>query len=623
MLPYQQFIALSRYARYLAEQHRRETWEETVGRYCDFMVDNYPIFPRDRMYDATVNMQVMPSMRAMMTAGPAMARDHVASYNCAYIAVDDIRCFDETMYVLMCGTGMGFSVERQFITKLPEVAEEFHESNTIIHVEDSRIGWAQSLRELISLLYAGHIPAWDLSKLRPAGAPLKVFGGRSSGASSLDELFKFCVGIFKRATGRKLNSRECHDIMCKIGDVVVAGGVRRSALLSLSNLSDQRMATAKSGQWWVDEPQRALANNSVAYTEKPEIGLFMKEWMNLYESKSGERGLFNREAAIKKARSNGRRNPDFHFGVNPCSEISLRSGGVCNLSEVVIRENDTQDTLREKVEIASIIGTFQSMFTDFRYLRSVWKKNADEERLLGVSLTGIMDNALMSGRLGMEPLALVLDDLRQCAIETNKEWAARLDIPQSTAITTCKPSGTVSQLVDASSGIHPRFDHYYIRTVRNDKKDPLSDFLISQGVPHETDVTKDSNWVFSFPMKAPTNSRIASEMTAIDQLEHYLVYTKHWAEHSCSITVYVREHEWLDVAAWVYRNFDDINGISFLPYSEHIYKQAPYQSISETDYHKLMSTFPDVDYGKYQIDEYDDYTTGNQMLACTAGVCEL
>lgn len=623
MSPYQRFIALSRYARYLPDQQRRETWEETVGRYCDFMYDVRSGFPRQRIYDAIVNMHVMPSMRAMMTAGVAMFQDQVAGYNCSYVAIDDIRSFDEAMYILMCGCGLGFSVERQFITHLSEVAEEFHQSNIVIRVDDSRIGWAQGLRELLSLLYAGHVPSWDLSLLRGPGMPLKTFGGRSSGPAPLNELFKFCVNIFKHAAGRKLNSRECHDLMCKIGDVVVVGGVRRSALISLSNLSDQRMAAAKSGQWWETEPQRALANNSVAYTEKPEIGLFMKEWLNLYESKSGERGIFNREGAIRKVRAIGRRNPEFDFGTNPCAEILLRSLQFCNLTEVVIREEDSPELLHEKVEIATILGTFQSTFTDFRYIRSTWKRNMDEERLLGVSLTGIMDNPLMAGLRGMEPLAAVLDDLREHAVETNRAWAEKLGIPVSAAITCIKPSGTVSQLVNSPSGIHPRFDRHYVRTVRNDHKDPLSTFLKNQGVPCEVDVTKESNWVFSFPQKAPACSRIASEMSAIDQLEHYMVYTKHWAEHSCSITVYVREHEWLDVAAWVYRNFDDLNGVSFLPYSDHVYRQAPYQSISEESYLEQISKFPDVDYTQYQVDEYDDHTHGVDMLACSAGVCEI
>ncbi len=624
--PYQRFIALSRYARYLPNQRRRETWEETVTRYVNFMNDRSPgLFPTQRAYDAIVNLHVVPSMRAIMTAGPALELDNIAGYNCAYVAVDDMRVFDEAMYVLMCGCGLGFSVERQFIKDLPEVAEHFTDSTTVIHVEDSRIGWAQALRQLIGLLYGGHVPSWDTSALRPAGAPLQTFGGRASGPEPLHELFRFCVLIFRRAAGRRLNSRECHDIMCKIGDVVVSGGVRRSALLSLSNLSDQRMASAKSGQWWETDPQRALANNSVAYTEKPEIGLFMKEWLNLMESKSGERGIFNRQGAVRKIERLGRRRwEQFAFGGNPCVEIILRSCQTCNLSEVVVREDDTLETLREKVEIAAILGTFQSTLTDFRYLRSIWKRNIEEERLLGVSLTGIMDNPLTSGQLGYGDLASALDKLREHAVETNRDWAERLGIPRSAAVTTVKPSGTVSQLVMASSGIHRGFARHYVRTVRNDVNDPLSAFLVDQGVPHEVDVTKSTNWVFSFPMRAPDHALVVEDdTTAIEQLQHYLIYARHWAEHNVSITVYVREHEWLEVGAWVYRHFDELNGVSFLPYVEHVYKQAPYQKITTEEYARLVSEFPAVDFANYQVDEYEDNTKGAALLACVAGVCEV
>lgn len=620
---YQRYIALSRYARYLPEQQRRETWEETVSRYCDFFASKHESFPKNDVYEAITNLKVMPSMRALMTAGKALERDNVAGYNCSYIAVDDPRAFDEALFVLMCGTGLGFSVERQFITKLPDVAETFHKTDTVIKVKDSKLGWASAFRELISLLYSGHIPQWDLTALRPAGAPLKTFGGRSSGPGPLNDLFRFTVNLFTKSAGRKLNSLECHDLMCKIADVVVVGGVRRSALISLSNLSDDRIRHAKSGQWWVDEPQRALSNNSVAYTEKPDMLQFMQEWTSLYESKSGERGIVNRVAAKKKIKSLGesRRNPNFDFGANPCGEIILRPQEFCNLTEVVIREEDTLETLMKKVEIATILGTFQSTLTDFRYLRSIWKKNVEEERLLGVSLTGIMDHPVL-GTVNDQAKEW-LNKMREHSIQVNKDWAAKLGINPSAAITTVKPSGTVSQLVDSSSGIHPRMSRYYIRTVRNDKKDPLSDFLIQQGVPHETDVMKDSNWVFSFPMKSPSHCRIASEMTAIDQLEHYLMFNEHWTEHNPSITVYVREHEWLEVAAWVFKHFDEINGVSFLPYNDSIYQQAPYQPIDEETYNKMIETFPVVDFDKYNVNEYADNTVGVQTLACVGGVCEI
>lgn len=624
MNAYQRYISMSRYSRYLPEQKRRETWEETVKRYCDFFRAKFgDKFPYDRAYNEIVNLEVMPSMRALMTAGKALERDHVAGYNCSYIAVDDVRAFDEALFILMNGTGLGFSVERQFIAKLPEVSEEFHKTDTVIKVKDSKIGWASAFRELISMLYGGHIPKWDLTSLRAAGAPLKTFGGRSSGPGPLNDLFEFTTNTFRRAAGRKLTSQECHDLMCKVADVVVVGGVRRSALISLSNLSDDRMRHAKGGQWWIDHPERALANNSVSYTEKPEIGAFMEEWLSLYNSKSGERGIFNRWAAKRKVKALGadRRNPDHDFGANPCGEIILRPAGFCNLTEVVIRDGDSLERLKEKVEIATILGTFQSTLTNFRYLRSVWKRNAEEERLLGVSLTGIMDHAVLNN---VNPeLAGWLDTLREHTIGVNREWAASLGINPSAAITTVKPSGTVSQLVDSSSGIHPRMSRYYVRTVRNDKKDPLSDFMVDQGIPHETDVIKQSNWVFSFPMKSPDASRLASEMTAIEQLEHYLVFNKHWTEHNPSITVYVREHEWIEVGAWVYKHFEEVNGISFLPYSDHTYQQAPYQPVEEDVYENLIKDFPQVEFDEFKVDEHEDNTTGTQTLACVGGVCEI
>lgn len=624
MNAYQRYISMSRYSRFLPDAKRRETWPETVKRYCDYFKGKFgDAFPYDRVYNEILNLEVMPSMRALMTAGKALERDQVAGYNCSYIAVDDPRAFDEALFILMNGTGLGFSVERQLINKLPEVSEEFFKTDTVIRVKDSKIGWASAYREVINMLYGGHIPKWDLSALRPAGAPLKTFGGRSSGPAPLHDLFEFTVATFRRAAGRKLNSLECHDIMCKIADVVVVGGVRRSALISLSNLSDDRLRHAKNGQWWIDNSQRALANNSVAYTEKPEIGAFMEEWLSLYNSKSGERGVFNRVNAKRKIKALGadRRNPDFEFGPNPCGEILLRPQGFCNLTEVVVREGDSLERLKEKVEVASIMGTFQSTMTNFRYLRSVWKRNAEEERLLGVSLTGIMDHAVLN-TVSQETRDYV-NAMREQAIETNVLWASKLNIPRSAAITTIKPSGTVGELTGASSGIHPRLSRFYIRTVRNDKKDPLSQFMIDRGIPYETDVMKDSNWIFSFPMKTPANSRIATDMSAIDQLEHYLLFNENWTEHNPSITVYVREHEWMTVGAWVYDHFDEINGISFLPYSDHVYQQAPYQPITEERYLELVANFPDVNFDDFRVDEHEDNTVGTQTLACSGGGCEL
>lgn len=631
----QRYVHASRYARWLPEQGRRETWAETVKRLCDFWQAKYPEqFPYDDIYNAVYNMEVMPSMRSLMTAGPALERDNIAGYNCSYVPIIDIKCFDEIMFILMNGTGVGYSVERQFITKLPEVAETFHDTDTCIVVRDSKQGWAAALRQLVSLLYSGQVPKWDVSGVRPAGARLKVFGGRASGPAPLVELFSFTVSLFKKAAGRKLTSLECSDLVCKIAQVVVVGGVRRSALICLSNLTDERMRNYKNGQWWVDDGQRALANISAAYTEKPDIGIFMKEWHALYESKSGERGIFNRVAAKKAAVATGRRSEDHEFGTNPCGEIVLRPFEFCNLSEVVVRSGDSFDDLLRKVRLASILGTFQSSLTDFRYIRKQWVDNCKEERLLGVSLTGIMDHAFLSGldplmqvgeNIGHEArLANVLTSLKETAIATNKEWAEKLGIEQSAAITTVKPSGTVSQLVDSASGIHPRYSDYYVRTVRADAKDPLATFLKDQGVPVEQDVTNASNLVFSFPVRSPDGAVRRNDLSAIAQLEHYLVFKKYWCEHNPSITVYVREHEWMEVGAWVYQHLDDCGGVSFLPHSDHVYQQAPYQEIDKDTYDKLAASMPQVDWDKFDTYEIDDsLMQGQQEFACVSGVCEI
>lgn len=624
----QYYVYKSRYARWLPELGRREHWNETVARYCNFWKGRFgDVFPYDEVYNAIHNMEVMPSMRALMTAGEALERDNIAGYNCSYIPVLDQKCFDEIMYILMNGTGVGFSVERQYINKLPEVPEKIYDSETTIVVADSKQGWASALRQLISLLYSGQAPRWDLSRIRPAGARLRTFGGRASGPDPLADLFRFTVSLFRQAVGRKLNSLECHDLVCKIAQIVVVGGVRRSALISLSNLTDERMRNAKNGAWWESSGHRALANNSVAYTETPDVGIFLKEWHALYESKSGERGVFNRVSAKRQAESTGRRNVDWEFGTNPCGEIILRPFGFCNLTEVVVRSTDTIDTLKHKVKIASILGTFQSTLTDFRYIRKQWKVNAEEERLLGVSLTGIMDHPILngttddhSGRL----LAITLGDMKNEAIATNKEWAHRLGINESAAITTVKPSGTVSQLVDSASGIHPRHNHYYVRTVRADVKDPLAVFLKEKGVPCEVDVTNSSNYVFSFPCRAPTGSITRGDRSAIEQLEHYLLFKRHWCEHNPSITVYVKEHEWFDVGAWVYKHMDDIGGVSFLPHSEHVYQQAPYQDISQEQFDKLSAGFPNIDWESFDAYELkEDTTNGAQEYACTSGACEI
>ena len=633
--PYQQFIHKSRYARWIDGEERRENWDETVDRYIDFMqsqVEDKCNVKVDlgEVREAVLSLQVMPSMRAMMTSGPALARDNICGYNCSYIPVDSPRSFDECMYILMCGTGVGFSVERENVDKLPVVSDNFSTSSTIINVADSKPGWAKAYRELVALLYAGQVPSWDTSAIRPAGARLKVMGGRASGPQPLIDLFNFTIKIFKKAAGRRLFPIECHDLMCKVGEVVVVGGVRRSALISLSNLNDDQMRHAKSGEWW-DEPdkqiyrngQRALANNSVAYKSKPEMGTFMREWLALYDSKSGERGMFNREAAEKQVARNGRRETGHMWGTNPCSEIVLRPYQFCNLSEIVVRENDTLESLKDKVRLATILGTMQSTLTDFKYLRKVWKDNTEEERLLGVSLTGIMDHPVLSKNVDSK---LWLQQMRDVAVETNREYAELLGIPVSAAITCVKPSGTVSQLTDSASGIHARHNDYFIRTVRGDNKDPLTQFLIDSGVPAERDVMKPDNvTVFSFPMQSPKGAVTRTQTTAVDQLELWKTYAIHWCEHKPSITVSVKEEEWMDVGAWVYENFDVASGVSFLPHSDHTYQQAPYQDIEPDEYleWKQRMEVVHIDWNKLTEFEKEDNTSGSRELACTAGVCEV
>jgi ribonucleoside-triphosphate reductase len=625
---YQQFIHKSRYARYLPEHNRREHWDETVTRYVDYMANRVSEHGadfgdmRDTIIKAIVNLEVMPSMRALMTAGKALDRDHTAGYNCSFLPVDDAKAFDEAMHILMCGTGVGFSVERQYINKLQEIPEKLYDSDTIITVRDSKEGWSKALRMVIAMLYSGEIPKWDLSKLRPAGAPLKTFGGRSSGPQPLDDLFKFCINVFKGARGRKLTSIECHDIMCKIGEVVVVGGVRRSAMISLSNLSDDRMRNAKAGNWWERNVQRALANNSAVYNERPDMGLFIAEWLALYESKSGERGLFSRDASKRVVAKSGRRNPDFEFGTNPCSEIILRPYQFCNLTEVIVRAADTIDDLFDKVELAAILGTIQSTLTHFPYLRKVWRNNTEEERLLGVSLTGIYDHPILNDYTN-EELPGILEVLKQHAVDTNKKWAERLGVPQSTAVTCVKPSGTVSQLTDSASGIHARHDKFYIRRVRSDNKDPITQHLLKAGIPAEPDVTKlESTTVFSFPIKAPEGARVRDDISAIDHLELWLLYQRHWCEHKPSVTISVKEDEWLEVGAWVYKHFDEVSGISFLPFDGGSYRQAPYESISETDYQQALAKMPKtIDWTT--LFELQDNVEGVQTLACSAGNCEI
>jgi ribonucleoside-triphosphate reductase len=618
---YQQYIHKSRYARYIPEKQRRETWEETVGRYVDYWGDKLPEADAKEARKAIENLEVMPSMRALMTAGDALDRDNVAGFNCSYMPIDHPKAFDEMMYVLMCGTGAGFSVERQYIQKLPEVAEDFHETDSVIHVSDSKIGWAKAYRELIAMLYSGQVPKWDVSGVRPSGAPLKTFGGRASGPEPLEDLFRFTVDIFRAAAGRKLSSVECHDVCCKIAQIVVVGGVRRSALIGLSNLTDDRIRRAKSGQWWIDNPQRGLANNSACYTEKPDFEAFLNEWTSLYESRSGERGMFSRVASQKQAAKNERRDATYDFGTNPCSEIILRPYQFCNLSEVVVRPADTLSDLKRKVRVATVLGTLQATLTNFRYLRKIWETNTKEEALLGVSLTGIMDHPVLSGREDSDKLKKWLKALREEAVATNKIHADRLGINASTAITAVKPSGTVSQLVDSASGIHPRFSRHYIRRVRGSSDDPLCAVLEAAGVPVENDVMSPNTKVFSFPMEAPDCAVLASDMGAMEQLELWEIYQDYWCEHKPSMTCYYRDDEFLEVGQWLYNKFDKISGISFLPYSDHTYQQAPYEAIDKSTYNKLCKDFP-KDFS-WDIEEASDMTEGSQQLACTGNNCEL
>lgn len=635
--PLQEYVHKSRYARWLDSEQRRETWPETVQRYVDYFAQRFPFYPKEEIFQAILNTEVMPSMRALMTAGPALDRDPIAGFNCSFIAVDNVRAFDEILYISMCGVGVGFSVERQFIAQLPIIGVQLSTANgevsvdvldalvpveqTIV-VKDSKGGWADAFRQLLAYLYAGQIPKWDVSQVRPAGAKLKTFGGRASGPKPLVDLFNFVVGVFKNAVGRKLTSVECHDICCKIADIVVVGGVRRSALISLSNLSDDRMRNAKNGQWWIDNPQRALANNSAAYTERPQMDLFMKEWLSLIESKSGERGIFNRSAATKKARETGRRDASKIVGINPCAEITLRSAGLCNLSEVVIRRDDTLEDLKAKVRIATILGTYQSLLTKYRYIRPIWQQNQEEERLLGVSLTGIMDHPVLSQT--SDEAREWLKELKLFAIEINRAWAEKLGINPAAAITTVKPSGTVSQLVDSSSGIHPRYSEYYIRTIRADKKDPLAQLMRQQGFPVEDcQARPESTDVFAFPVHCPSHAVMRNDRSAIEQMEHYLMFQTCWTEHNVSVTIYVKDFEWLAVGDWVYRHFDKLAGVSFLPHSDHIYPQAPFQECTQAEYEALLARMPRFNWDDLARFEKDDATVNVKELACTANSCEL
>ena len=630
MTPYNTFIAKSRYSRYLDDKGRREHWNETVARYFDFMEkhlatkQNYTLTPelRKELETAVVNLDVVPSMRAIMTAGPALERQNVAAFNCSYLPIDDPKAFDEAMYILLCGTGVGFSVEQKYVSKLPEVPSKLFDSQTTIVVSDSKEGWAKSLRQVIALLYAGEIPRYDLSKVRPAGARLKTFGGRASGPGPLEDLFKYVIAKFKGAVGRHLSSLECHDILCKIGEVVVVGGVRRSAMISLSDLSDDKMAHAKAGNWWDGQGQRALANNSATYSETPSIGQFMREWSSIYESHSGERGIFNREASQKQAAKNGRRDASYDFGTNPCSEIILRPYQFCNLSSCIIRDTDSFDSISNKIRLATILGTFQASLTEFPYLRKIWQKNTEEEALLGVSMTGILDNVLLNNPDDPE-LPKRLEELRAIAVSVNAVTAAAIGINQSVAVTAIKPEGTVSQLCSTASGIHPQHSKYYIRRVRADNKDPLTQFMIQAGFVAEPCVMKpDSTTVFSFPVAVADGALLREDLSAIQHLRLWLLYQRHYCEHKPSVTISVREDEWMEVGAWTFKHFDEVTGVSFLPMDGGTYKQAPYEECDEQTYNQLKMLVPEtVDWENFK--EYDDNVEGAQMLSCTAGGCSI
>lgn len=630
LTPYNTFIAKSRYSRYLDDQGRREHWSETVSRYFDFMTknlkekNNYTLTDelRAELEDAVKHLDVVPSMRAIMTAGAALERQNVAAFNCSYLPIDDPKAFDEAMYILLCGTGVGFSVEQEYVKQLPEVPDKLYDSETTIVVSDSKEGWAKSLRQLLALLYSGEVPKFDLSKVRPAGARLKTFGGRASGSKPLEDLFKFVISKFRSATGRRLSSLECHDILCKIGEVVVVGGVRRSAMISLSDLADDKMAHAKAGNWWDGQGQRALANNSATYSEKPSIGQFMREWTSIYESHSGERGIFNREASQKQAAKNGRRDSTYDFGTNPCSEIILRPYQFCNLSSCIVRSNDTMASLERKIRLATILGTFQATLTNFPYLRKIWQKNTEEEALLGVSMTGILDNALLNNPDDFE-LPNRLERLRDIAVDTNAEFASALGINQSVAVTAVKPEGTVSQLCSTASGIHPQHSKYYIRRVRADNKDPLTQFMIQSGFVAEPCYLKpESTTVFSFPVEVPDGALLREELPALKHLKLWLMFQRHYCEHKPSVTISVKEDEWMEVGAWVYEHFDEVTGVSFLPMDGGTYKQAPYEQIDETKYNNLKLLVPEsIDWNRFK--EYDDNVEGVQTLSCSAGGCEI
>lgn len=628
---YQQFIHLSRYARWRDDLGRRESWSETVERYVDYMAEKVS---RDTDFEVTdvlkedlresiLNRDVLPSMRALMTAGPALERENIAGYNCSYLAVDHPRSFDEALYILMNGTGVGYSVEQQDVTQLPSIPMRNDEDIVMFTVPDSKRGWAEALKHVLDCLYEGRMPAWDLSQIREAGARLKTFGGRASGPEPLNDLLRFVMRVFYFAQGRKLTPLEAHEIMCKIGEVVVVGGVRRSALICLTDLDDLEMRDAKNGKFWETKPHLSLANISAVYDKKPSRYDFDKEFDALVASGSGERGIFSRYGAKAAAKEINRKAGPLK-GTNPCGEIVLRNNQFCNLSTVVVRPEDTLEELKEKVVRAAYLGTFQATLTNFDYLRPIWKENTEEERLLGVSLSGLFGHPVLSGRKGMEMLEEWLFEMRMAAKFANIYLSGLLGINPAAAVTCIKPEGTTSQLVGVSSGSHPWFAEQYIRNVRGDVKDPLSQFLSAVGIPSETDIISDQNLVFSFPIAAPEGALTREDLTAVEHLELWAAYREHWTDHNPSVTINVRDNEWDEVREWVWENFDKITGVSFLPYDDHVYEQAPYVPVSDKEFEDLQAKMPEhIDWSELSFFEATDETNGSQELSCMSGACDI
>lgn len=622
-----EFIYYRTYSRWIEREGRRETWVETVDRYMNFMKENLgdklTAEEYNELREGILWQEAMPSMRLMWSAGSAAARCHATAYNCSYIAPSKLEDFSEIMYLSMSGTGVGFSVESQTIGQLPIIKKQSGKVLPTYVIEDSKEGWADALKTGLKTWYNGKDIKFDYSGLRPAGARLKTMGGRSSGPEPLRSLLDFArAKIFSRQ-GKRLSNIDAHDIICKTGEVVVMGGVRRSALISLSDLDDMEMRNAKTGQFYLTEPQRQMANNSAAYNEKPTSTQFIEEWLALAKSGAGERGIFNRGSL--KQQLPRRRWDKFEedwasSGVNPCGEINLKSKEFCNLTEVVARAEDIEESLIRKIRLATILGTYQSTLTDFKYLSKEWKKNCEEERLLGVSVTGQWDCPALRNEK-------TFSKLREAAIEVNKEYAKRFGINQSAAITCVKPSGTVSQLVDAASGMHPRHSGYYIRRVRISATDSLFQMLKEQKFPYHPEVGQTidsaSTYVLEFPVKAPSNSKFRNDMDAIEQLEYWKMVKENFTEHNPSVTISVGDNEWIVAANWLYENWDILGGLSFLPREDHVYKLAPYEEIDEERYSELAAKLPEIDFSRIVIYEEDDETQGARELACASGVCEI